>query len=278
MSMYSVELRTLIHECLLINTAQRPTASEVVQRTQNAIDLERMSMGGVLHATSTPYSEPQLSARWYSGQVPRFPAANPPPLTPVKATVADKLHDAQIAIEKEQLKRGKSEARTSNAQPPAPGPPAAPVATLAAVAVVAAVASVAPKTPTPPPAPPAATTPATGSGAAVKPAVNAPIAPPPVRPLPSAIPSVLANVTQVICIVQIKTFFGNFQFKNYTIKRLTPDTIVMDAKSRLMEAGCGITYDKQVWMNGRLLMSDFMKLGEFANLADGNGTVRVTPR
>ncbi|KAG4440814.1 hypothetical protein IFR05_003686 [Cadophora sp. M221] len=95
---------------------------------------------------------------------------------------------------------------------------------------------------------------------------------------PAATPPVLHNVTQVTCIVQTKSFFGNFLFKNYTINNLTPDTLVIDTKRTLAAMSCGITQDKQVWMNGRTLMSDYMKLGEFANLVGGRNTVRVTSR
>ncbi|KAL5322404.1 hypothetical protein ACEPPN_010377 [Leptodophora sp. 'Broadleaf-Isolate-01'] len=192
MSAYSVEVRTLLHECLLINPHRRPPPSEVIQRSQQAIDLMRMSMGGILHAPFIPYSEPRLSARWYSGQNNGNPVKKPPTLTQAQISIADKLHDAKIASEKEKLKQGISQARVSNAPSRPPNPPVAtnlPTPTPAPAAARASTAT----------APAASAAPGPGSGADAAP--QSPPTPVP-RPAPAARAPVLYKVTQVTCIVQ----------------------------------------------------------------------------
>ncbi|PVH81188.1 kinase-like protein [Cadophora sp. DSE1049] len=255
MSIYSIELRTLIHECLIINPYRRPSPREVFRRTQQATDLTLTNSGGPPSTTFTPYVEPILSARWYSGQINGNPAAKPLPVTPAQVAAADKLHDEKTALEKEKLKQGNAQERVSNA--PAP-PPDAP--------------NVAPTTPTPAP------NPSPSSSAAIKSASKTPLVQTPPSPAPATPQFVLHNVTQVTCIVQTRNFFGAHVFKHFTIKNLNPETLLLNAKEFLADMGCGIPHDKQIWMIGRTLMGDLMKLGEFEKLANGKGTVRVSAK
>ncbi|KAH7416829.1 kinase-like domain-containing protein [Cadophora sp. MPI-SDFR-AT-0126] len=255
MSIYSVELRTLIHECLIIYPYRRPSPLEVLNRTQRAIDLTRMNSGGPPNTAFAPYSDPILSTRWYSGQVHHNPAANSPPATPAQVAAADKLNDEKLALEKDRLKEGNTQARVSNASAPSPDTP-----------------SVAPATPKP------ALNRSPRSGTGPKSASKTPPVQSPPNPTPAMPHPVLHNKTQVTCIVQTKNFFNAHVFKHFTIKNLTPETLVLNAKEFLADMGCGISHDKQIWMIGRTLMGDIMKLGEFEKLANGKGTVRVTSK
>ncbi|KAH7348777.1 kinase-like domain-containing protein [Rhexocercosporidium sp. MPI-PUGE-AT-0058] len=198
MSAYSVELRTLVHECLIINPRQRPLPAEVVQRTQQAIDLTRQNNRNI--------------------------AAKPPTLTPAQIAAADKLHDAKIALENVKLKQGNSQARISNSPPPPQNQPVTPNLPTPIPTPKPTPKPTTTLTPSPPVVTPvAASLPATtgsgsGSGTALQPAINQPLAEPAhlVRPAPlragppamavpeapEAMASVLHKVTQVTCIVQ----------------------------------------------------------------------------
>ncbi|CZT47468.1 uncharacterized protein RSE6_08031 [Rhynchosporium secalis] len=317
MSAYSIELRTLIHECLIVNPKQRPRPSTVVQKSGEAIDLLRMSMGGILNTTFKAYEEPTLSARWYSGQNNGDPATKPRAATQAQVTAADKLHEVRIAMEKAKIAQGIRPVQVSNKSSPREDSPDAPFKT--------GPIPVQPTQPTQPvqPAQPAQLTPTPATqpnvpnaspgspsapGTAIyAPYVNpatpiivtpAPLAPaPPLQPpappiqapalLPTAKPAlipslspipipILHKVTQVTSIVTTKSFFGAVIIKNYTLKNLNSDTSILACKRRLADMGCGISSEKQRWMNGRTLMTDYMRLGEFANLVGGRNSVRVT--
>jgi len=126
-------------------------------------------------------------------------------------------------------------------------------------------------TPKPTPAPPS-------FRAGLRTPANIPLPKSPPTPIPVLPRSEFTNITQVTCIVQTKTFFGTHVFKHFTIKNLTRETLVLNAKKSLATMGCGIPDNKQIWMIGRALMGDFMKLGDFEKLADGKGIVRVCSR
>jgi hypothetical protein len=72
-SMYSKELRSLIAECLLVTPASRIPAAELADRTTRNLNTLRMSMG-MAFGPFQEFEEPQLSQRWYSGQLNGDPA------------------------------------------------------------------------------------------------------------------------------------------------------------------------------------------------------------
>ncbi|KAG4425558.1 hypothetical protein IFR04_001255 [Cadophora malorum] len=257
MSIYSKELRTLIHECLLINPYRRPSPREVFRKTQQAIDLTRMNSVGHSSTNFTPYVDPILSARWYLGQANGDPSAKTTSTIATQLAGAEQLLEGKFTQEKQKLKQDSSQARVSNAPDPPSDAPNSPSTSTA--------------TPKPTHAPP-------GSGAGLRTPANMPL--PEKLPTPIQVPprSGFPNIIQVTCIVRTKTFFGAHVFKHYTIKNLSPETLVLSAKKSLAATGCGIPDNKQIWMIGRALMGDFMKLGEFEKLADGKGIVRVCSR
>lgn len=69
---YSTSLRVLIRECLLINWANRPTPENLVSRTRRGLENSRMAAATILKKPepeiATPYPDPAISARWFSGQ------------------------------------------------------------------------------------------------------------------------------------------------------------------------------------------------------------------
>ncbi|KAK0125919.1 hypothetical protein ONS95_007543 [Cadophora gregata] len=258
MSIYSMELRTLIHECLIINPYRRPAPPEVFRRTQQAVGITNVKSGlnaGPQNTVFAPYTDPVLSARWYSGQIHNNLTAQSSPTTPKQIAAADILHNEKINLEREKLKRGASQVRVSNIPPPPPY-----------------IQNIAPTTPTPAPK----TTPS--SGLSPIPATNTPSMENPPSSASVIRRFVLHNITQVTCIVQSKNFFGTHLFKSYTIKNVTPETLVLTSKEFLADMGCEIPRDKQIWMLGRTLMADFVKLGEFEKLANGRGIVRISSK
>lgn len=70
---YSIGLRALINECLLIIPQNRPTPATLLARTGRGLDTLRMTAGMLLNppANSPPTWQPRLSERWELG--PRMP-------------------------------------------------------------------------------------------------------------------------------------------------------------------------------------------------------------
>ncbi|KAL2064718.1 hypothetical protein VTL71DRAFT_3856 [Oculimacula yallundae] len=301
MSAYSKELRTLIHECLIVNPGQRPPVAEVVRRTGEAIDIARMSMGGLLNQEFKPYEEPTLSARWYSGQNNGDPATKKRNGTAAQIAAADRKHEAEI--EAERVKRGMSASRKILNVPPPPRRPAPPSPKVAPSpfrnqplqgAQPARPVRLAPPILSPgaqaaqPPAPPIfkpapfflAEIPAFVPPPAPAPApvpAPAPRPAPTPTPRPLARPSILPHpIARVRCIAQTKTFFGGDAFKSFALFDLSSDILISGAKRNLQSMGCEIPAQRQRWMLGRIWMRDNMKLGEFEeDLARGKA-VRVT--
>lgn len=97
---YSKSLRALIHECLLIEPPNRPTAEVLVARTQRGLESSRMAAGTIFDQEPDPApSKPQLSTRWFSvGPEPGeddFAEYSPPhtPLVSKLAPMADKARE-----------------------------------------------------------------------------------------------------------------------------------------------------------------------------------------
>lgn len=122
---YSQLLRTAVAECLLIDGSKRPNTLELFQTTKNGLDGEHMSQGSLFqYQQFPPYSEPTLSAEWYTNNS----MAPPPVLNAAQVLVVRKKEQiakkaAEIALQRSVERKAALNGIISNVKlsPPAPG-------------------------------------------------------------------------------------------------------------------------------------------------------------
>ncbi|KAE8446826.1 hypothetical protein EG329_011603 [Mollisiaceae sp. DMI_Dod_QoI] len=235
-SIYSKALRSLIMECLLVSPAKRIPPAELVKRTGDQLDAQRMRKGATaLNTNLQRYAEPLLSQRWYSGNLNGNPAnapQNQPSAVPVVAGAPPPPVYKQAP---------------AAAQPP-PLVLAQPGAAVAPLQVV-------------PPAVvlPAAPLPPAFGNAGVNQGANGPLHP---------VPSPLTFIVQ-----RKARFFGmGGGHTVFNIQNLAATVQVGDVKTTLKRLGAGVEEKNMEMRHGRILMLDNMKLGEFQGLRNVRAT------
>lgn len=239
-SMYSRELRSIIHECILVSPASRIPAAELVERTGKnltALNMTKAKANGPFE----DYEEPQLSQRWYSGQLNGNPANAAP--VPV-ANPAAQPFDAQ-GRPKPSLNAGA-----------APG--FAPQIFNAAAGgfVPQLLARPDPNAPI-------------SSGIMISSPNANPALPGPNPDSPDAnypVPDPL-----VVIVLHRPTFlaFGQMKHATYRLTGLTSASTVQDINEQLIYRGVKEPF---TLMHGRQTMTKFMKLGEFKDLQNIRAT------